>query len=330
MESVPSHQRITVPALPSIQYLPVSLFGAVMSIAGLALAWRLASKTLGAHIAVSNTIGASALALFVVLTLAYLAKLVRHPGVVQGEFLHPVTGNFFGTVGISILLLSSVIGAWSGAAQLVVWTIGAVFTLALGGVVIARLLGGNVAPAHVVPAWLIAGVGSLDIVVTSGALAPSWTQEVNLLAAIGGVSAIVFFVMIFGRMVHEAPLVQAMRPSEMILVAPFGVGFLAYVNLVHAVDRFAALLFYFGLFLFVIVGCRLVVKPAPFGPAWWAIGFPMAALASAASMYASAAGGRVPGLIAVALLVTLTVTVAVLSVRTVHALYAGRLFTAAR
>jgi tellurite resistance protein len=45
----------------------------------------------------------------------------------------------------------------------------------------------------VVPAWLIAGVGSLDIVVTGGALKAEWTHEVNLLAAaVGGVSAIVF------------------------------------------------------------------------------------------------------------------------------------------
>jgi tellurite resistance protein len=315
--------------LPSIRYLSISLFGAVMSIAGLSLAWRLASKAYGASIVVSNTIGIIALSLFAVLTLSYLGKLLRHPELVRHEFSHPVMGSFFGTVGISILLLSSVIGGYSPSAQLVVWAIGTVFTLALSALMISRLLNGNANPATVVPAWLIAGVGSLDIVVTGGALTAEWTHEVNLLAAaIGGVSAIVFFILIFSRLIHHEPLAQAMRPSKMILVAPFSVGFIAYVNLVQKVDMFAALLFYFGLFLFVVISYRLLVKRPPFSLSWWAIGFPLAALTIAALMYASAVGGKGLAGIAALLLFLLTVSITVLSLRTVHALVTGRLLTA--
>jgi tellurite resistance protein len=329
MQSAQPCHAIPARALPSVRYLPISLFGAVMSIAGLALAWRLAGKTYGANPAVSNAIGIIALLLFAVLALSYLGKLVRYPDLVKHEFSHPVIGSFFGTVGISILLLSSVIGAYSTDAQLVVWSIGTVVTLALSGVMISRLLNGSAAPTSVVPAWLIAGVGSLDIVVTGGALTADWTHEVNLLAAaIGGVSALVFFVLIFSRLVHQEPLAQAMRPSKMILVAPFAVGFIAYVNLVQKVDMFAALLFYFALFLFVIIGYRLIVKPAPFSPAWWAIGFPMAALCSAAMTYSSAVGGKGLEWIALLLLFLLTVSIAALAIRTVHALCTGRLLTA--
>ncbi len=315
----------------SVRHLPIGLFGSVMSVAGLSLAWRLANKAYGdhAHIAVSNTIGVVALALFVVLTLSYLNKLVRFPDVVKLEFSHPVIGSFFGTVGISILLLSSVIGSYSTSAQLVVWTIGTVATLALSVVMMSRLLNGNAAPATMVPAWLIAGVGSLDIVVTGGALASGWTHEVNLFAAaVGGVSAVVFFILILSRLIHHEPLAAAMRPSKMILVAPFAVGFIAYVNLVQRVDMFAALLFYFGLFLFAIIFYRLLVKPAPFSPAWWGIGFPMAALSNAAFMYSAAVGGKGLALIAALLLFLLTASIAVLSCRTVHALLTGRLLSA--
>ncbi|MES2260091.1 MAG: C4-dicarboxylate ABC transporter [Pseudomonadota bacterium] len=329
MESAQSSPIIPAPALPSVRYLPIGLFGSVMSVAGLALAWRVASREYGADIAVSNAIGVIALLLFAVLALSYLGKLFRYPELVKQEFSHPVLGSFFGTVGISILLLSSVIGGYSAAAQLIVWSIGAAVTLALSVVMISRLLNGNAAPASVVPAWLIAGVGSLDIVVTGGALTAEWTHEVNLLAAaIGAVSALVFFVLIFSRLVHQSPLAEAMRPSKMILVAPFSVGFIAYVNLVQKVDMFAALLFYFALFLFVIICYRLAVKPAPFSSAWWAIGFPMAALSNSALMYSSAVGGKGLGLIAALLLVLLTVSVAVLFIRTVYALVTGRLLTA--
>ena len=316
-------------SVPSIRYLPISLFGSVMSVAGLALAWRLASRAYGADIAVSNVIGVIALLLFAVLSFGYLRKLVKYPDVVRHEFSHPIIGSFFGTVGISILLLSSVIGAYSSDAQLLVWSIGSVITLGLSAVIISRLLNGSAAAGSVVPAWLIAGVGSLDIVVTGGALTAEWTHEVNLLAAaIGGVSALVFFVLIFSRLVHHEPLAAAMRPSKMILVAPFAVGFIAYVNLVQKVDMFAALLFYFGLFLFVIISYRLIARPAPFSSSWWAIGFPIAALSNSALLYAGAVGGRGLEVIAVLLLVVLTVAIAVLAVRTLHALATGRLLTA--
>ena len=331
MESVQSSGVVVVAARAplSFQTLPVSLFGSVMSLAGLALAWRLASMAYGAAIAVSNAIGLAAVAVFIVLAVSYLVKLFRHPDAVRKEFAHPVVGSFFGTIGISILLLSSVLGSYSDFAQLLVWSIGTVVTLALSVVMMSRLLDGNADPKSVVPAWLIAGVGSLDIVVTGGALTAEWTHEVNLLAAgIGSVSALVFFILIFSRLVHHEPMAAGMRPSKMILVAPFSVGFLAYVQLAQGVDMFAALLFYFGLFLFSIIFYRLLAKPAPFSPSWWGIGFPMAALSNAALVYSGAVGGKGLGWIAMVLLALLTAVIAILAWRTLHALARGQLLSA--
>jgi tellurite resistance protein len=134
--------------------------------------------------------------------------------------------------------------------------------------------------------------------------------------------------MIFSRLVHHEPLAAGMRPSKMILVAPFAVGFIAYVNLVQKVDMFASLLFYFGLFLFVIISYRLFRKPAPFSPNWWAIGFPMAALSNAALIYSSAIGGPALNFIAILLVFLLTAAILVLSIRTLHLLLTGRLLTA--
>lgn len=329
MESALSSRTNTPRALPSIQYLPIGFFGAVMSMAGLSVAWRLASKTYGADIAVSSAIGIIALSMFAILSVCYLGKFLRYPNLVKQEFSHPVIGSFFGTFGISILLLSSVISSYNTSAQLIVWVIGTAVTLLLTVIMISRLLNGNAAPATVVPALLIGGVGSLDIVVTGGGFTSAWTHEVNLLAAaVGGVSAIVFFVLIFSRLIHHEPLVGAMRPSKMILVAPFSVGFIAYVNLVQKVDMFAGLLFYFGLFLFAIIFYRLLVKPAAFSLNWWVIGFPMAALAIAALMYSSSVGGVGLEFIAAFLLFLLTASIFVLSLRTLHALFTGRILTA--
>ena len=313
----------------SIQHLPVNLFAAVMGLAGLALAWRVAAKTLGADIAIADAIGVLAILVFLLITGGYLFKLARYPDAVRREFAHPVASNFFGTITIAILLLSAIVDRYSAALQQAVWTLGVISTIALGFLMVHRLLSGNAAPAGAVPAWLIPGVATLDIAVTGATMPMAWAGQANLLAvAIGSVLAVVYFVMIFSRLVHGEPLPAGMTPSLMILMAPFEVGFLAYLNLVQQVDLFAAVLFYFGLFLFAVLSLRVFRRSIPFAASWWAIGFPLAALANAALKYADATGGAVLTVLAAALLAFLSAAIAVLLVRTLHALFSGKLLKA--
>ena len=222
----PSIPGIHPPAGASIRNLPVNLFGSVMGLSGLALAWRLAHHSLGAPALVGEAIGLLALAVFVMIALGYLAKLAKHPEAVKAEFAHPVAGNFFGTIAVSVLLLSAVIEPYSARFAQAAWTAGVLATFVLGFVVVSRLLAGRVDASNAVPAWLIPGVATLDIVVTGGQMPMAWAGEINLLAgAVGAVLALVLFTLIVGRLVHQAPLPPAMTPSLMILVAPFAVGF---------------------------------------------------------------------------------------------------------
>jgi tellurite resistance protein len=246
----------------SVRNLPVNLFGSVMGLSGLALAWRLAHGSLGAPAFVGEAIGAFALGIFVLIALGYLVKLARHPDAVGAEFRHPIAGNFFGTIAISILLLSAVMAPYSATAARAVWTAGVLATFSLSLVVLSRLLKGRLDAAHAAPAWLIPGVATLDIAVTGARMPMAWAPEVNLLAgAVGAVLALVLLVLIIGRLVHQEPLAQGMTPSLMILVAPFAVGFLAYTNITGDVDRFAAVLFYFALFMFAVVAPK-VFRPS--------------------------------------------------------------------
>jgi tellurite resistance protein len=310
----------------SIGHLPVNLFASVMGLSGLALAWRLAHGSLGAPAFIGEAIGALALGVFVLLALGYLLKAARHPAAVRAEFGHPVSGNFFGTIAISILLLSAVIAPYAPATAQAVWTVGTLLTFGLGLVVVSRLLRGGTDGAQMVPAWIIPGVATLDIPVTGGQLTMAWAGEVNLLAAaVGVVLALVLLTLIVHRLAHHAPLAPPMTPSLMILVAPFAVGFLAYTNLVGEVDRFASLLFYFALFMFVVVAPKVFRPGVPFSPGWWAISFPMAALANAALKYAQVRSTWPLWGIAVLLLAALSVALAVLTVRTVRIALDGRL-----
>ena len=310
----------------SLRHLPVNLFASVMGLSGLTLAWRVAHTSLGLPAVVGEAVGALALGVFLLLAAAYLTKLVRHPEVVHAEFHHPVAGSFFGTIVIAVLLLSSVVAPYSEPMARALWSVGAAATVILSFIVVSRLLKGEVDASHAVPAWLIPGVATLDIAVTGGHMPMAWAAEVNLLAsAVGAMLALVLFAMIVSRLVHRDRLPAAMTPSLMILVAPFAVGFLAYTNVVGGIDRFAALLFYFALFMFAVVAPKVFRRGIAFSPAWWAIGFPIAALANAALRYAELRGSLPLWVIAIALLGLLSLAMAVLTVRTLRIAFNGKL-----
>ncbi|MET0349301.1 MAG: C4-dicarboxylate ABC transporter [Rhizobacter sp.] len=328
MTPLATSAALPLPAAPaaSIRHLPVNLFASVMSLAGLALAWRLGVDAFGLPAGVGEIVGMLSVAVFALLAAAYATKAIRHPEAVAAEFNHPVGGNFFGTVPISLLLLGPVVTPWSPTVGHALWTVGVVAALAVVFSAVSRLLRGGRAPDLALPAWLIAGVGALDIPVTGASMPMPWAGEANVAAAgIGAVLAVLMLAAIFARLVFHAPLPPALRPSQMILVAPFALGFLAYVNLSGGVDRFASLLFYAALFFFAVAAVKVFGDPAPFAPGWWAIGFPVAALANAALRYAAAHPTMPLKSLAAALLAALTVTVGVLAVRTVLFTARGRL-----
>lgn len=319
-------QRARAEATGSIKHLPVNLFGAVMGLSGLALAWRLAQERYGAHPWIAEGIGGLAVAVFVVLAIAYGTKALRFPGAVASEFRHPVAGSFFGTIGISLLLLSSVIAPYEARLSQGIWSVGVIATLVLGYVVVSRLLSGRVEAQNAVPAWVIPGVATLDIPVTGAHMPMAWAAEVNMAAiALGTVVAALLYALIVSRLVHHEPMPKPMTPSKVILVAPFAVGFLAYVNLFGRVDAFAGVLFYFGLFIFLVVAPKVFRREVPFVPGWWAISFPMAALSNAAIRYAAAHPSWPLEAIAIGLLGMLTLVIAVLAARTLRIVLNGQL-----
>ena len=310
----------------SIKNLPINLFGSVMGLAGLGLAWRLSGQHYGVGGVLGEAIGAFAGLVFVLLTLGYLSKWVKHPEAVRAEFNHPVASNFFGTVTIALLLLSAVAAPHSQLLGQALWILGSGLTVLLAGLVVSRLLSSGHDQLNAVPAWLIPGVATLDIAVTGAHMPMAWAAEFNLFAlAVGAVLALVFFTRIFSRLVHQTALAKGMVPSLMVLIAPFEVGFLAYTNVFGEIDRFASVLFYFGLFLFVVLSFKVFRRDVPFAPSWWAISFPIAALSNAALKYAHAQDSTLLMAIAAVILLFLTVALFVLTVKTLASLFSGKL-----
>lgn len=334
--------RIEAPGEPVLAYLPVGLFGSVMGMTGLSVAWRMAQAQLGAAAGtVSQWLFVAAILIFVCVSWAYAIKLITAPAAVRAEFAHPVAGSLFGTVVISLLLLplgltALDLGPVTGqdprilALARSLWVLGAAGMLLFSWIVVIGWMSRRGQLADAAPSWIIPVVGLLDIPLAWPVLQLDWNVQglLDLSLAVGLFFGLPIFTLVFHRLRFDEPLPHALKPSLMILSAPFTVGSSCYVVVTGRTDLFAILLTLVGLFLVAVILPQLRFLPSccPFRVAWWAISFPLAAASISALRYAEAAG---PVAAAVALLVLAisTVTILGLFLRTLFSLVRGELRT---
>jgi tellurite resistance protein len=323
---------VTAPAASAapttLGWLPVGLFGAVMGLTGLSLAWRLAHQAFGAPAVIGQAVGGVALVSFAVLVVAYGIKAAAGFAAVRAEFVHPVGGNLFGTPLISLLLLPFLLADVSLALARLTWVLGAIGMTVFAWTVVMRWLSVRHTPAQVAPAWIVPVVGMLDIPLAVPVLRWDGLHGVMVFGlAVGLFFALPLLAMVLSRLVMEEPLPAALQPSLLILVAPFAVGFSAYVATFGRVDAFAQGLVMVMLFLLPVLLGRLAHLPvcAPFRLGWWAGSFPLAAAAVAGLRYASVAGSGVMDAIALVVLGVATLVIGMFGVQTVRGIVAGRL-----
>jgi tellurite resistance protein len=151
------------PRQPTIDYLPVGLFGSVMGLTGLSIAWRLASARYGVPEVIALGIGGLAVLAFLIVSASYCIKLVTAFPAVRAEFRHPIAGNLFGTVLISLLLLPIVLEPFAGRLAQILWWIGAVGMIIFAAHMVDRWMSQRHEVAHATPAWIVPVVGLLDV-----------------------------------------------------------------------------------------------------------------------------------------------------------------------
>ena len=116
---------LVAPGRPMLDYLPVGLFGSVMGVTGLSVAWRLAHVRYGAPEEIALAIAAVALVTFVLTVAGYSIKLATAFRAIRQEFRHPIAGNLFGTVLISILQPPIVLAPFALPVAQIMWIVGA-------------------------------------------------------------------------------------------------------------------------------------------------------------------------------------------------------------
>ena len=313
-----------------LEYLPVALFGSVMGLSGLSVAWRLAAGRYGAPEWFANAIAVLAVLAFAAMGMAYLIKVIAAPDAVRSEFGHPIAGNLFGTMIISLLLLPIIIAPVALRFAQGMWIAGAVLMVGFAWLIIDRWMGNRQQVAHATPAWIVPVVGLLDLPLALPGLSLPPLHELMVASlAIGLFFAVPLFTIIFMRLLFETPLPDALQPTLLILVAPFAVGFSAYVATTGSVDIFAEALYALTLFILtVLLGrLRLLGRCCPFRVSWWAVSFPLAASAATAVRFADARPGPFTDIVALAVLGLASIVIAGLLARTVLGVARGELRT---
>jgi tellurite resistance protein len=313
-----------------LEYLPIAFFGSCMGLTGLSIAWNLAHGLFGLPLWVSELTAALAVLDFAVLLVAYGVKIVFAPDKVVAEFRHPIAGNLFGTFLISILLLPIVIAPISLLTAQVFWIAGAIGMVSFAWLIVSRWMSDRQQTAHATPAWIVPVIGLLDVPLAMPSLGlPPMPEVMILCLAVGLFFAIPLFTLIFSRLVFEAPMPDTLQPTLLILVAPFAVGFSAYVVTVRRIDLFAQGLYFLTLFvLAVLIGrLKLLRRGCPFRVTWWAVSFPLAASSIVALRYAGFDRNGFTTCVAWLLLTVATLTIAALLVRTLIGVARGELKT---
>lgn len=264
-----------------VRYFPIALFASVMGVSGVAISIRLIETILNQGHLFSNILVLLSSVMFIVNIVILLYRLIQFKDDVIEDFNHPVKMNFFGAIVISLLLLAVLYYDMNENVSFIVWALGAIFQVVLTLSILTKLIWEkSYQMTQFNPAWFIPIVGNI-VVPLAGVhhVEPiiNW-----IFFSIGIVFSIIYFTIFINRIFFYPALPVKLMPTFFILIAPPGIGFVSYVNLVGEVDIFAYILygfaFYLGL-LFMYQFKRFL--SIPFFISWWSFLFPSAAVTNA-------------------------------------------------
>jgi len=303
-----------------LAHFPITFFAIVMGLMGLVLALHSAHEVLPWVEPLVTVALFFGVAVFAVIALFYVAKILRHRDAVLWEWNHPVRLAFFPAMSISLLLMAVACYANYPQASHALWAVG---TIAQGVLTVAVVSGWishrSFEVGHLTPAWFIPAVGNIIVPVVGVRLG---YPEISWLFFSGGlVFWIVLLTLVMNRMVFHNPIPARLFPTLLILIAPPAVGFISYIQLVGKIDPFGHILmnttYVFAALILVQVPKLLKL---PFALSWWALSFPVAALTIASFVYARLTGSGVYQTVGLIGLTVLAVIIAGLLVRTVIAI----------
>ncbi|MGK2873877.1 MAG: hypothetical protein ACSLFL_16735 [Alphaproteobacteria bacterium] len=306
--------------------IPVSLFAAVMGIAGLGLAWRKSAPILGVAPWIGEVLIFAGVLVFAVIAAAYGLKIARAPQAMRDEANDLKRVAFFATVPLSLQLLAAGAFPLDHAIATLMWVVGTAAQCILLLIILMRWMQGGHPRRIFQPSLFLPSAGLLLGPATGyhlGFVELGW-----MMFTLGLLLWLLFLVMLFERLFFDMPLTDEELPLLAIPVTPPALAFMSYVALnQQVIDGFARFLFY-AMLLFLILALAHASRFARvrFSLGWWSFTFPAGAAAGAAMEYSGAIGTDFPAILCIAMLLLTTGLVGYCGVRTIMGMREGSLF----
>src|ERR1700730_3742199 len=262
--------------------IPIASFASVMGIAGLGLACETAVKAQGAPPSIGTwLIGISAV-VFVLLFVAWLARVVCKPDEVRAETRSASTASYFGTIGISLSLLAAGAVPYSRPLAVVLWSIATFGGAALLLYLLGRWIQNGIKDSELTPALFIPVIGNATPIYAAVPLGFSeigWASfSFALLCWLPPLP-----ITMYRLFVVEPRLPRRMAPQLGVLISAPAVMASGWFMLSGGVMDAAFRILAFKALFFAILTVRLWKMAAgePFNVASWGWTLPAAALADA-------------------------------------------------
>jgi tellurite resistance protein len=275
-----------VRALRVLARTPPNFFSIAFGLAGLAVVWQLMASYYGSPAAVGDALFIASAAVWLVLTVGAIARLLERPRAVLGELRDPVLSSFWALPWIVGMLLGLGLEPHAHAAGKALFIVFLIAALLYGGWVTGQwfLVDLDRSKAH--PGYFLPTVAS-------GLLGGECAGDMGMHAlgwlcfGMGMISWLMLGSLIINRLFFTAMLPAALVPTLAIEVAPPAVAGSAYFALHGPTpDVFAYGLAGYAV-LMVLVQVRLLPLYARlrFTPAFWAFAFSWTAVALLAQLW---------------------------------------------
>ncbi|MDI6742420.1 MAG: SLAC1 anion channel family protein [Smithella sp.] len=303
-----------------LKNFPISFFAVVMGLTGATIAWKRTESIWNLNASTSSILLAISTLVFLTILSFYIIKIIKHPDEIRKEFKNITKLSFFPAISISLILLSI---AWldcSAFLSAILWYGGTflqfIFTITIISIWIRHQ---SLEINAISPAWFIPVVGNILVPVAGVVHAPA---EVSwFFFSIGLIFWIALFTILLYRLIFHNPLPERLLPTLFILIAPPAVGFISYMKLTGAIDPMARILYYFGLFSFLLMIPQLkMLSRIKYYLSWWAYTFPLAALTIATILMYHQAGLLFFKYLATILLIIVSAIIVMLAVMTLKAM----------
>lgn len=296
--------------------IPAAYFGAVLGLAGLGNAWRVAHQAWGAPAIVGEAFELTACVVWAVLLVLYALKWIIGPAVGREEARHPVQCCFIGLIGVATMLVSLAILPYGPAAARALFLLGAVFTGLFAVWRTGGLWQGERDETASTPVLYLPSVAGCFVMATT-AVAMGYAQWGKLAFGAGFFAWLAIESVLLRRFYNGPPLPPALRPTLGIQLAPPVVGAVAYLSVNGGqADLIAYAMVGYGL-LQALILARLSgwILQQPFTPSYWAFTFGATALATASLRLAQKSGDDV---LAAVVFVAANLLVGAIILRTVY------------